>query len=207
MSKFFGLGLLGLISINLTACGGCSTLAGCNGSDRSPYYITSVSKQVRGISIPPQTKLTYRSQYFRQEFQQTQALKEQNLTGIRLAEDAAILWGGMPVNIFIQFSNPKIQGVSFYPAIGFKSEPSNAFLRLWKSCESDLGIYLKNPNDWSFNPTNMQITSCGRFRQKSQYTEEGFDQDQADKFLWNINQALQQLPRQNSYPVIQRSPK
>jgi len=75
MNKIIVLGLLGLISFSLTACGGCPLIAGCNGTDNSPYYMTTVSNQVRGIPIPPQTKLTYQSQNFRQKFEQTHALK------------------------------------------------------------------------------------------------------------------------------------
>ncbi|ENW81491.1 hypothetical protein F909_02782 [Acinetobacter sp. ANC 3929] len=207
MHKIFSFGLLSLISISLTACGGCPLIAGCNGTDRSPYFISPVSSHARGIPVPPQTKFTYQSQHFRQTHQQSHALKEQNLTGIAFPENTAILWGGMPVERFIQFSNPEMKGFSVYPAIGFKSEQSNAFLNLWKSCESDLSIYLKNPNDWSFNPSNMQIRGCGRYQQRSEYMEDNFRQNEADEFLRKINQALQQLPKQHSYPVIQQPSK
>lgn len=207
MNKIFGLGLLSLISIGLSACSGCPMIAGCNGTDRSPYFITPMNSQARGIPVPPQTKLTYQSQHFRQTHQQTHALKEQNLTGIALPENTAILWGGMPIDKFFQFSNPEMKGFSVYPAIGFKSEQSNAFLNLWKSCESDLSIYLKNTNDWSFNPSNMEIRGCGRFQQRSEYVDDELRQNQADEFLRKINQALQQLPKQQNYPIIQRPSK
>ncbi|MFW1837110.1 hypothetical protein ACG9XS_00750 [Acinetobacter gyllenbergii] len=208
MNKIFSLALLSLFSIGLSACSGCPMIAGCNGTDRSPYFISPVSSQARGIPIPPQTKLTYQSQHFRQTHQQTHALKEQNLTGIALPENTAILWGGMPVEQFIQYIDPAMKGFFVYPARGFKSEQSNAFLNLWKSCESDLSIYLKNPNDWTFNPSNMEIRGCGiNIQQRSAYTEDSFRQDEADEFLRKINQALQQLPKQQSYPVIQRSSK
>lgn len=207
MNKIFGLALLSLINISLSACSGCPIIAGCNGTDRSPYFITPVSNQVRGIPVPPQSKLTYQSQHFKQEFQQTHALKEQNLTGIALPENTAILWGGMPVEQFIQYADPEMKGFSVYPAIGFKSEQSNAFLNLWKSCESDLSIYLKNTNDWSFNPSNMEIRGCGHFQQRSEYIDDELRQNQADDFLRKINQALQQLPKQQNYPIIQRPSK
>ncbi|USA54778.1 hypothetical protein NDN13_06215 [Acinetobacter sp. C32I] len=207
MNKIFGLGLLSLISIGLSACSGCPMIAGCNGTDRSPYFITPVSKQARGIPVPPQTKLIYQSQHFKQTHQQTHALKEQNLTSIALPENTAILWGGMPVERFIQYADPAMQGFTVYPAKGFKSEQPNAFLNLWKSCESDLDINLKNTNDWSFNPSNMQIRGCGRFQQRSEYTEDTFRQDEADEFLRKINQALQQLPKQQNYPVLRQSSK
>ncbi|MDR6795423.1 hypothetical protein [Acinetobacter calcoaceticus] len=208
MNKIIVLGLLSFISVSLTACGGCPLIAGCNGTDPSPYYMTTASNQVRGIPIPPQTKPTYQSQHFRQKFEQIHALKEKNLSGITLPTDTAIIWGGMPVNMFIQFSNPEMKGFSVYPAQGFKTELSNEFLRLWKGCESDLDINLKNPNDWSFNPKNMEITGCGVvFQKRSEYTEDSFRQDEADEFLKKINHALQQLPKQQSYPVIHRPSK
>ncbi|WP_252512086.1 hypothetical protein, partial [Acinetobacter nosocomialis] len=182
-------------------------IEGCNGTDNSPYYMTTVSNQIRGIPIPPQTKLTYQSQNFRQKFEQTHALKEKNLSGIALPENTAIIWGGMPVDIFIQFSNPEMKGFSVYPARGFKTELSNEFLHLWKSCESDLDINLKNPNDWSFNPENMEITGCGINQKRSKYTEDSFRQDEADAFLIKINQALHKLPKQQDFPVIYRTNK
>ncbi|AJB47721.1 hypothetical protein Q5M49_04935 [Acinetobacter nosocomialis] len=207
MNKIIVLSLLGFTTFSLTACGGCPIIAGCNGTDNSPYYMTTVSNQIRGIPIPPQTKLTYQSQNFRQKFEQTHALKEKNLSGIALPENTAIIWGGMPVDMFIQFSNPEMKGFSVYPARGFKTELSNEFLHLWKSCESDLDINLKNPNDWSFNPENMEITGCGINQKRSKYTEDSFRQDEADAFLIKINQALHKLPKQQDYPVIYRTNK
>ena len=65
MNKIIVLSLLGFTTFSLTACGGCPIIAGCNGTDNSPYYMTTVSNQIRGIPIPPQTKLTYQSQNFR----------------------------------------------------------------------------------------------------------------------------------------------
>ncbi|MDQ9029115.1 hypothetical protein [Acinetobacter nosocomialis] len=207
MNKIIVLSLLGFTTFSLTAYGGCPIIAGCNGTDNSPYYMTTVSNQIRGIPIPPQTKLTYQSQHFRQKFEQTHALKEKNLSGIALPENTAIIWGGMPVDMFIQFSNPEMKGFSVYLARGFNTELSNEFLRLWKSCESDLDINLKNPNDWSFNPENMEITGCGINQKRSKYTEDSFRQDEADEFLRKINQALHELPKQQDYPVIHRTNK
>lgn len=208
MNKIIVLGLLSLLTVSLTACSGCPLIAGCNGTDPSPYYMTTASNQVRGIPIPPQTKLTYQSQHFRQKFEQTHALKEKNLSGITLPTDTAIIWGGMPVDMLIQIPNPEMKGLFIYPAKGFKTESTNDFLRLWKSCESDLTITLKNPNDWSFNPKNMEITGCGVvFQKRSEYTEDSFRQDEADEFLKKINHALQLLPKQQDYPVIQQKTK
>ncbi|QNW99158.1 hypothetical protein IC797_06175 [Acinetobacter seifertii] len=207
MNKIIVLSLLSLASYSLTACSGCPIIAGCNGTDNSPYYMTTNSNQVRGIPIPTQTKLTYQSQAFKQKFEQKHALNEKNLSVIALPENTAIIWGGMPVDMFIQFSNPEMKGFSVYPARGFKTELSNEFLRLWKSCESDLDINLKNPNDWSFNPENMEITGCGINQKRSKYTEDSFRQDEADAFLIKINQALHKLPKQQDYPVIYRTNK
>lgn len=205
MNKIIVLGLLGLTSFSLTACGGCPLIAGCNGTDNSPYYMTTVSNQIRGIPIPSQTKLTYQSQNFRQKFEQTHALKEKNLTSVTLPEHTAIVWGGMPVDMFVQFANPEMKGFSVYPAREFRTELSNEFLRLWKSCESDLNIKLKNPNDWTFNPENMEIIGCSvKIQKRSAYTEDSVRQDEADEFLRKINHALQQLPKQQNYPVLHR---
>ncbi|MFH4180724.1 hypothetical protein WDA55_21975, partial [Acinetobacter baumannii] len=45
MNKIIVLSLLGFTTFSLTACGGCPIIAGCNGTDNSPYYMTTVSNQ------------------------------------------------------------------------------------------------------------------------------------------------------------------
>lgn len=202
MNKIIVLFILNLASIQLTGCIGCYNPTGCS-RDTSPYYITTTTTQVRGITVPPQSKIKYKSQNAFQKEQQMKALKEKDITGIQLAPDTAILWGDMPSYMFIKFFNSEMRGFSVYPAERFTPTSQNEFIKLWQSCASDLDITLKNPNDWSFNPENMEIRGCGvNIQKRSQYNEHWPNQDQADEFLIKINQALQKLPKQQSYPVV-----
>lgn len=195
----------GLSSILLTGCIGCYNPTGCS-RDTSPYYMTQTTSQVRGIIIPAQTKLKYQTKHSFQKEQQTHALAEQNLTAIQLPPDTAILWGDMPSYRFIKFFNSEMKGFSVYPAEGLSPQSTNEFVVLWQSCRSALDITLTNPNDWSFNPENMEIRGCGvNIQKRSQYNDDWPNQDQADDFLMKINKALHKLPRQQSYPVIYKT--
>lgn len=53
-----------------------------------------------------------------------------------------------------------MKGYSIYPVKKLKPQTENSFVKLWKSCDSALDVTLKNPNDWSFNPENMEVTGC-----------------------------------------------
>ena len=202
MNKIIVLFTLNLASIQLAGCIGCYNPTGCS-RDTSPYYITTTTTQVRGITVPPQSKLKYKAQHSFQKEQQTQPLNEKDLTDIKLPPDTAIIWGGMPSYMFIQFFNSQMKGFSVYPADGFSPQSTNEFIRLWQNCASDLDVTLKNPHDWSFNPDNMEVRGCGvNIQKRSEYNKNWPNQDQADAFLIKINQALQKLPKQQSYPVV-----
>ena len=104
MNKIIVLFILNLASIQLTGCIGCYNPTGCS-RDASPYYITTTTTQVRGITVPPQSKLKYKAQHSFQKEQQIQPLNEKDLTDIKLPPDKAIIWGGMPSYMFIEFFN------------------------------------------------------------------------------------------------------
>ena len=202
MNKLFLVTTLSLSSINLTACIGCYNPTGCT-ADTSPYYITQSTTYIRGITVPPQTKLTYKAQNFSQKNQQTKPLNERDLTDIVLPTNTAIVWGGMPSAKFIRFFNSEMKGFTVYPAQGFNQNSSSEFLKLWQSCDSDLSITLKDPHNWTFDPSNMEIRGCGvNIQKRSQYNTHLPNQDKADEFLIKINHALQKLPKQQEYPVI-----
>lgn len=138
--------------------------------------------------------------------EQTAPLKEENITSIKLPKDTAILWGGMPTNHLLQFANSEMQGFTAYRAQEVPAVYSNQFLKLWKECDSDLDISIKNKNDWSFNPANMKIIGCGiNYQERASYNTNNSNQDKIDIFLININKALQQLPQQKEYPIIHYS--
>ena len=202
MNKIILLFMLSLASIQLTGCIGYFIPTNCC-RDTSPYYISTTTIQVRGITVPPQSKLRYKAQHFFQKDQQTQPLNEKDLADIQLPPDTAIIWGGMPSYMFIQFLNSEMKGFSVYPVDRFSPQSTNEFIRLWQSCGSSLDVTLKNPHDWSFNPENMEIQGCGiNIQKRGEYNKNWPNQDQADAFLIKINQALQKLPKQQRYPMV-----
>lgn len=206
MTQIFKLSALSLPILLLTGCIGCYNPTGCN-RDTSPYFYTTHTTQVKGVTVPVGTKLVYKSQKSKEKNEQVNPLKEENITSIKLPKDTAILWGGMPANDLLQFANSEMQGFTVYRAQEVPVVYSNQFLKLWKECDSDLNISIKNKNDWSFNPSNMKIIGCGiNYQERASYNTNNPRQVKVDIFLININKALQQLPQQKEYPVI-HSPK
>lgn len=205
MDRVFKLSVLSCPILLLSGCIGCYNPTGCNRDD-SPYFYTTQITHVKGITVPVGTKLVYKSQKSKQKDEQTAPLKEEHITGIKLPKDTAILWGGMPTNHLLEFANPEMQGFTAYRAQETPAVYSNQFLKLWKECDSDLDISIKNKNDWSFNPANMKIIGCGiNYQERASYNTDNPSQDKVDLFLIKINQALQQLPQQKEYPVIHYS--
>lgn len=205
MDRIFKLSILSFPVLLLSGCIGCYNPTGCTRDD-SPYFYTKQITQVKGVTVPVGTKLVYKSQKSKQKDEQTAPLKEEHITGIKLPKDSAMLWGGMPTNHLLQFANSQMQGFTAYRAQGAPAVYSNQFLKLWKECDSDLDVSIKNKNDWSFNPANMKIIGCGiNYQERASYNTNNPSQDKVDIFLIKINQALQQLPQQKEYPVIHYS--
>lgn len=205
MDRIFKLSILSFPVLLLSGCIGCYNPTGFTRDD-SPYFYTTQITQVKGVTLPVGTKLVYKSQKSKQKDEQTAPLKEEHITGIKLPKDSAMLWGGMPTNHLLQFANSQRQGFTAYRAQEAPAVYSNQFLKLWKECDSDLDISIKNKNDWSFNPSNMKIIGCGiNYQERASYNTNNPSQDKVDIFLIKINQALQQLPQQKEYPVIHYS--
>ncbi|MDS7929486.1 hypothetical protein RMB13_08350 [Acinetobacter sp. V102_4] len=205
MNHILKLSVLSFPVLFLSSCIGCYNPTGCNRDD-SPYFYTTQITQAKGVTVPVGTKLVYKSQKSKQKNEQTTPLKEENITSIKLSKDTAILWGGMPTNHLLQFANSEMQGFTAYRAQEVPTVYSNQFLKLWKECDSDLDISIKNKKDWSFNPANMKIIGCGiNYQERASYNTNNPSQDKVDIFLININKALQQLPQQKEYPVIHYS--
>jgi hypothetical protein len=189
--------------LSLTACMGCYNPNGCN-RDTSPYFYTTTTTQVRGLSVPTQSKLTYKQTRMNQKEQQDHLLDEKQLTEIQLPANTAMVWGGMPSVRFTRFFNSDMNGFTVSRAPNTKSAISTDFVKLWHACDSDLDVTLSNPNDWSFNPQNMEITGCGvNIQKRGPYNEHSPTQYQSDEFLQKINNAIQKLSKQHSYPVLQ----
>ena len=126
-----------------------------------PYYITTQPMIVKKIAIPIGTKLEYEEQHFKSG-QQDSLLNEKKLIQISFPKDHSINWAGVPIGYINKYFNSEMKGFSVDAR--FDQLPSNKqtrFSQLWQACDDDLGIRVKNTDDWSFNLNNIaDIDSC-----------------------------------------------
>lgn len=147
--------------IFLGALSGMGNPTGGGGPDY-PYFITTESTTVKKILVPKGTKLSYEEQFWK-EGQQDKIMSEKELIYIELPEGQTVDWGGVPVYMFVKFANPEMQGFSVYGDFNqLSNDKKTKFSELWQSCQSDLGVLVKNTGDWTFSAENIvDITSCG----------------------------------------------
>jgi len=154
-----------------------------------PYFITTEVSVVKEITIPIGTRLEYQKKWFK-EGKQSSAMNEKYLTGIVLTEGETIDWGGVPITTIYKFFNSEMSGYSVYA--DFDVLPSNetsTFYELWKLEGCELGITVKDRDNWSFNKDNiLDVESCSVLYQR--YFKE--DKRQQD-FLDKMYAALQQV--------------
>ena len=134
-----------------------------NTPDKSPYFITAKPIVVNNILLPKETKITYNKRYFWEKYEQKKPLNEKDITRISFKEGITIDWGGIPIREIIKFFNPEMKGYSVYANFdSLNKNKKTQFYNLWKSCNSELGITVKDTDDWSFNKKNiLDIESCG----------------------------------------------
>lgn len=134
-----------------------------NTPNKSPYFITDKPIVVNNILVPKETKITYKKRYFWEKYEQKKPLKQKDITRITFKEGITIDWGGIPIKEMIKFFNPKMKGYTVYANFNsLNKNKKTQFYNLWKSCNSELGITVKNTDDWSFNKKNIiDIQSCG----------------------------------------------
>ncbi|WP_264550601.1 hypothetical protein [Flavobacterium sp. N2038] len=127
-----------------------------------PYFITTEPTTIKKIVVPKGTKLTYEEQFLK-EGEQDEIMNENKLTMVELPEGKTIDWGGIPVFMIIKFFNPEMQGYSVYADFSqLKKDKKTKFSELWQSCNNDLGLLIKNTDDWTFNTKNIRdISDCG----------------------------------------------
>lgn len=144
----------------LSALSGMGNPTGGRGPDY-PYFITTESTTVKKIVVPKGTKLSYEEQFLK-EGQQNKLMNEKELIYIELPEGQTIDWGGVPVYMFVKFANTEMPGFSVYGDFDkLGDDKKTKFSELWQSCQSDLGVLVKNTNDWTFSPENItDIASC-----------------------------------------------
>ena len=150
-----------IIFSSLGACVGNMNPTGGNHRPDYPYYITTQPMIVKKIAIPIGTKLEYEEQHFKSG-QQDSLLNEKKLIQISFPKDHSINWAGVPIGSINKYFNSEMKGFSVDAR--FDQLPSNKqtrFSQLWQACDDDLGIRVKDTDDWSFNLNNIaDIDSC-----------------------------------------------
>lgn len=184
--KFFksSFSLLGLLF--LTGCVGNMNPTGGNSTPNYPYFITVKPLVVKKIAVPTGTKLVYEEQFFK-EGKQEKMLNEEKLITIELPKGQFIIWGGVPVTSIDKFFNSEMHGYTVYADFEKLTEDKKTkFSELWQSCSNDIGITVKNTEDWSFNTQNISdVESCSVLYQR--YFKENESQQ---KFLNEIYSEL-----------------
>nr|WP_199000826.1 hypothetical protein [Flavobacterium sp. ASV13] len=157
--------LLGLLF--LTGCVGNMNPTGGNSAPNYPYFITTKPLIVKNIAVPRGTKLTYEENFFK-EGKQQEMMGEAKLTTIDLPAGQTINWGGVPVTSINKFFNSEMRGFTVYADFSKLSDDKKTkFSELWQSCSNDLGITIKNTDDWSFNTKNISdVESCSVIYQR-----------------------------------------
>lgn len=147
--------------LNLGACVGNMNPTGGNSRPDYPYYVTTQPIIVKKIPIPIGTKLEYEEQYFKSG-QQNSLINEKKLVAIYFPKDQSMNWAGVPIGTINKYFNSEMKGFSVYAR--FEQLPSNQqtrFSQLWQKCDDNLGISVRNTDDWTFNLNNIaDIDSC-----------------------------------------------
>ena len=156
-----------LLLFSVLGCVGNMNPTGGNSTPDYPYFETSKPLLVKKIMVPAGTVLTYEEQFFKSG-EQKELLSEKDITGIKLPEGKVLNWGGVPVTSIDKFFNSEMRG--FTVNADFSLLPENKktkFSKLWESCDTGLGITIKDTDDWSFNPKNIaDVESCSVLYQR-----------------------------------------
>ena len=150
-----------LFAALLTGCVGNMNPTGGNSTPDYPYFTTTAPLVIKKISVPIGTRLVYKEDFWKKG-EQKKMLSENQLTDIRLPEGKTINWGGIPVTWISQFFNSEMRGYSVYADFSkIDSNQTSRFIEMWQSCADNIGITIKNTDDWSFNPDNIvDVESC-----------------------------------------------
>ena len=140
---------------------------GNNTAPDYPYFVTTQPLVIKKIALPAGTTLIYKEHAFKKG-EQSEMMSEAKLTDIRLPKGETIIWGGVPVTSIRRFFNTEMRGYSVYADFErLPKEQRTRFSQLWKSCDSDLGVLVKNIDDWSFNTQNIEdVSSCSVLYQR-----------------------------------------
>ncbi|WAC40841.1 hypothetical protein [Pedobacter sp. SL55] len=156
-----------LFAALLTGCVGNMNPTGGNGKPDYPYFVTTKPLIVKKIAVPAGTTLVYEESWLKKG-KQDKMLSESKLTAINLPVGATINWGGVPITSISQFFNSEMRGFTVYADFSkLDKSQTNRFIEMWQSCDDNLGIAIKNRDDWSFNPDNIvDVQSCSVLYQR-----------------------------------------
>lgn len=163
--KFFKLPLL-LVAL-FTGCVGNMNPTGGNSRPDYPYFVTTKPLVVKKITVPVGTTLVYEESWFKKG-KQDKMLSESKLRAIRLPVGTTINWAGVPITSIVQFFNSEMRGFNLSADFSkLTKEQHNRFTEMWQSCDDNLGVAIKNRDDWSFNPDNIaDVQSCSVLYQR-----------------------------------------
>lgn len=150
-----------LFAALLAGCVGNMNPTGGNSAPDYPYFVTKKPLVVKKISVPVGTTLTYKEDFWKKG-EQKKMMSEEKLTDIKLPEGKTINWGGIPITWISQFFNSEMRGYSVYADFSkIDSSQTSRFIEMWQSCSDNIGITIKDTDDWSFNPDNIvDVESC-----------------------------------------------
>jgi hypothetical protein len=163
--RFFKLPLL-FVTLFM-GCVGNMNPTGGNSRPNYPYFVTTKPLIVKKIAVPIGTTLVYKESFWKKG-KQDKMLSESKLTAIRLPVGVTINWGGVPITSIVQFFNSEMRGFNLSADFHkLTKEQHNRFTDMWQSCDDNLGIAIKNRDDWSFNPDNIaDVQSCSVLYQR-----------------------------------------
>lgn len=151
-----------------------------------PYYVTTAPMVIKNLNVPKGTVLQYEEHFFK-EGRQDNMLSEKKLTTIQLPNDVTIDWAGVPVRMIHKFFNTEMSGFSVYPDFSkLVVDKRTKFAELWESCGTDLGVSVKNTDNWSFDKENISdIESCSVLYQR--YFKDNTEQQRfLDEILYEL---------------------
>jgi len=156
-----------------------------NKPDKSPFFVTTKPIIIKNILLPKGTKIKYKKRYFWEKYEQEELLNEKDITTISFRQGTTINWGGVPITSITKFFNSEMKGFSVHADLDkLQENKKTQFSNLWLNCNTDLGITVKNTDDWSFNKHNiLDVESCGVNNQR--YFKEDKNQQRFLDSLYN----------------------
>lgn len=95
-------------------------------------------------------------------------MNESQLQSISMPSGQTITWGGVPISAINKFTNSEMRGFSLKAEFKqLAAHQNSGFSKQWQRCGDDLGIGIKNTEDWSFNLNNIvDVESCSVLYQR-----------------------------------------